>query len=248
MKKKNAILVTGASGKIGYEIFKELIDKNFDVIGTYSKKKIEIKPKNLNQKIFIKKFNQSSVKNIKNLIKFINKKKINLTGVVNCAVLRPMKKGSNDSFKNWEKSIKINSNSIYLLNSYFCNFFKKKRFGRIINIGSIYSHVGPDFELYKGENFELEPDYIFNKFGMVGLTKYFASKFGGDNVTVNMISPGGVLSDQSKSFKYKYSKKTFLKRMANRNEIFGLVDYILSKKSSYLTGQNIILDGGYTSN
>ena len=83
---------------------------------------------------------------------------------------------------------------------------------------------------------------------MVGLTKYFASKFGGDNVTVNMISPGGVLSDQSKSFKYKYSKKTFLKRMANRNEIFGLVDYILSKKSSYLTGQNIILDGGYTSN
>ena len=62
-----------------------------------------------------------------------------------------------------------------------------------------------------------------------------------------MISPGGVLADQSKSFKLKYSK-TFLKRMANKNEIFGLVEYILSQKSSYLTGQNIILDGGYTSN
>ena len=248
MSKRNTILVTGASGKIGYEIFNELIQKNFDVIGTYSKKKIKFNLKNLNQKIFIKKFNQSNIKDVKNLIKFINKKKLNLTGVVNCAVLRPMKKGSNDTFKNWEKSIKINSNSIYLLNNYFCNFFKKKKFGRIINIGSIYSHIGPDFELYKGENFELEPDYIFNKFGMVGLTKYFASKFGKNNITVNMISPGGVLSDQSKSFKIKYSKKTFLNRMANKNEIFGLVDYILSRKSSYLNGQNIILDGGYTSN
>jgi len=248
MNKRNTILVTGASGKIGYEIFKELIEKDFDVIGTYSKKKIKYKSKNINQNIFIKKFDQSNIKDVNDLVKFINKKNLNLTGVVNCAVLRPMKKGSNDSFKNWEKSIKINSNSIYLLNSYFCNFFKKKKFGRIINIGSIYSYVGPDFGLYKGENFELEPDYIFNKFGMVGLTKYFASKFGKNNITVNMISPGGVLSNQSKSFKIKYSKKTFLNRMANKNEIFGLVDYILSKKSSYLTGQNIILDGGYTSN
>ena len=83
---------------------------------------------------------------------------------------------------------------------------------------------------------------------MVGLTKYFASKFGKNNITINMVSPGGILSKQSKSFKTKYSKKTFLNRMAHKNEIFGLVDYILSEKSSYLTGQNIILDGGYTSN
>ena len=248
MNRKSTILVTGASGKVGYEILKELIKKNFDVIGTYSKKKFEFTSTNLDQQIYIKKFDQSKIKDIKNLVQFIKKKKLNLTGVVNCAVLRPMKKGSNDSFKNWEKSIKINSNSIYLLNNYFCNFFKKKNFGRIINIGSIYSSVGPDFKLYKDENFELEPDYIYNKFGMVGLTKYFASKFGKNNITINMVSPGGILSKQSKSFKIKYSKKTFLNRMAHKNEIFGLVDYILSEKSSYLTGQNIILDGGYTSN
>ena len=83
---------------------------------------------------------------------------------------------------------------------------------------------------------------------MIGLTKYFASKYGKENITINTISPGGILSNQSKSFIFKYSKKTFLKRMANKNEIFGLVEYILSEKSNYLTGQNIILDGGYTSN
>ena len=242
------ILVTGASGKIGFEIFKELVSRNFNLIGTYSKNKIKIKKKNNSQKIYLKKFDQSNEKNIKDLLRFITKQKLNLVGVVNCSVLRPMKKGSNDTFKNWEKSIKINANSVYLLNKYFCSYFKKKKFGRIINIGSIYSLIGPDFNLYKDENFELEPDYIYNKFGMVGLTKYFASKYGKYNITVNMISPGGVLADQSKSFKMKYSKKTFLNRMANTNEIFGLVEYILSKKSSYLTGQNIILDGGYTSN
>ena len=245
---KATILVTGASGKIGYEILNELIKKKINVIGTYSKKKFTLKSNNSNQNIFIKKFDQSKIKDIKNLIKFINKEKLDLKGVVNCAVLRPMKKGSNDSFRNWEKSIRVNANSIYLINNFFCNYFKKKKFGRIINIGSIYSSIGPDFELYKGENFELEPDYIYNKFGMVGITKYFASKYGKNNITVNMISPGGVVSNQSKSFKLKYSKKTFLNRMANRKEIFGLVDYILSEKSSYLTGQNIILDGGYTSN
>ena len=110
-----------------------------------------------------------------------------------------MKKGSNDSFRNWEKSIRVNANSIYLINNFFAIILKKK-FGRIINIGSIYSSIGPDFELYKGENFELEPDYIYNKFGMVGSTKYFASKYGKNNITVNMISPGGVISNQSKKF------------------------------------------------
>ena len=159
-----------------------------------------------------------------------------------------MKKGSKDNIKNWTKSILVNSNSSYLINKKFGDYFYNKKFGRIVHIGSIYSVVGPDFNLYKNENFELEPDYLYNKFGMVGLVKYFASKYGDKNVTVNIVSPGGIKSNQSKSFIKKYSKKTFIKRMANAEEISGLVEFLLSKKSSYLTGQNIILDGGYTSN
>ena len=243
---KKTILITGASGKIGSEIFNDLSKKKYNVIATYFNKKIKINSPKKN--IIVKKLNQSNEKNIIELINFIKKKKLNLKGVVNCAVLRPMKKGSKDTLQNWERSIKINSNSTYLINKYFCEYFKKKKFGRMIHIGSIYSSIGPDFKLYKNESFELEPDYLYNKFGMVGLTKYFASKYGEYNVTVNMISPGGVESDQSSSFKIKYSKKTFLNRMAKKDEINGLVEFILSEKSNYLTSQNIILDGGYTSN
>ncbi len=242
--KKNTILITGASGKVGSAILEDLCKKNFNIIATYNKNKIILKKNNL----IIKKFDQSKEMQVLNLIKFINKNKLNLIGLVNCSVLRPMKKGSKDSFKNWTKSILINANSTYLINKKFGEYFVKKKFGRIIHIGSIYSLVGPDFNLYKNENFELEPDYLYNKFGMVGLTKYFASKYGKNNVTVNMVSPGGVKSNQSKSFKKNYSKKTFLNRMAKKDEISGLIEFLLSKRSSYLTGQNIVLDGGYTSN
>ena len=86
------ILVTGASGKIGFEIFKELVSRNFNLIGTYSKNKIKIKKKNNSQKIYLKKLDQSNEKNIKDLLRFISKQKLDLVGVVNCSVLRPMKK------------------------------------------------------------------------------------------------------------------------------------------------------------
>ncbi len=241
---EKTIIITGASGKVGNAILKDLSYKSYKIIATYKSNKIKLKSKN----IIIKKLDQSREQDITNLLKFISKEKLNLIGIVNCGVLRPMKKGSKDSIKNWTKSILVNANASYLINKKFGDYFYKKKFGRIVHIGSIYSVVGPDFNLYKNENFELEPDYLYNKFGMVGLVKYFSSKYGDKNVTVNMVSPGGIKSNQSKNFIKKYSKKTFLKRMANAGEISGLIEFLLSKKSSYLTGQNIILDGGYTSN
>ena len=123
IKMNKTILVTGASGKIGSQIIKELIDKNFCVIGTYLKK-IKLK-KFLNQKFLPKNLINQKISDVKKLINFIAKENLDLRGVVNCAVLRPMKKGSNDSLQNWEKSIKVNSNAVYLLNDLFCKFFKK---------------------------------------------------------------------------------------------------------------------------
>ena len=183
---EKTIIITGASGKVGNAILKDLSGKDYKIIATYKSNKIKLKSKN----IIIKKLDQSKELDISNLIKFISKKKLNLIGIINCGVLRPMKKGSKDNIKNWTKSILVNSNSSYLINKKFGDYFYNKKFGRIVHIGSIYSVVGPDFNLYKNENFELEPDYLYNKFGMVGLVKYFASKYGDKNVTVNIVSPG----------------------------------------------------------
>lgn len=249
----NYILVTGSNGKIGIRIVSFLLENNFSVIALFNKNNDKLK-KMLNSK----KFNQGRLilfknrqhlqKDNKNLLKFINKNKYNLKAAINSATIRPMKKGLNDSFKNWEISIKVNANMNYLFNKHMCEYFKKKGGGKIINIGSIYGVVGPDLNLYRKENFTLEPDYAYNKFALIGLTKYFASFYGKYKVLVNTISPGGFEEKQSRSFKFKYSKKTMIGRMARYDEINGLIKYLISDEASYLTGQNIVLDGGFTSN
>ena len=130
----------------------------------------------------------------------------------------------------------------FFLINFFVNILKNG-IGKIVNIGSIYGCVGPDFNIYKNESFELEPDYVFIKFGMVGITKFFASKYGKFNVLVNTISPGGFQDKQSKRFIKKYSKKTLLNRMANYEEVLGLANFLISSEASYITGQNYIVDG-----
>ena len=110
-----------------------------------------------------------------------------------------MKKGSNDSLWKLGKSIKVNSNAVYLLNDLFCKFFKKKIWKDYKHWFDIWFNW-TRFNLYKSENFELEPDYIYNKFGMIGLTKYFASKYGKENITINTISPGGIFCQSIKKF------------------------------------------------
>jgi NAD(P)-dependent dehydrogenase (short-subunit alcohol dehydrogenase family) len=248
-----SILITGANGKIGIRIVFYLLKAGYSVVATFNQrndklKKI-IKKNNLNQKkLVLHRYKQDNLENNKSLIDFLNKNKIILGAAINSATIRPMKKGLKDTLANWEKSVKINANLNYLFNKSMCEYFKKKGGGKIINIGSIYGVVGPDLNLYKNENFVLEPDYVYNKFALVGLTKYFASFYGKYKVCVNTISPGGFEEKQSNSFKMKYSKKTYVGRMAKYNEINGLINYLISDESNYLTGQNIILDGGFTSN
>jgi len=246
------ILITGSNGKIGSSIVKKLLKKNYNVIATYNEKKDRISKvlnKNKSKDNFLLyKFRQEKIFEYKKFFNYLIKHKIELIAGINTAVIRPMKKGLKDSFFNWEKSIKVNSNLNFLFTKNLCDYFSKKGSGKVINIGSIYGSVGPDMNLYKNENFQLEPDYVYNKFALVGLTKYFASVYGKYKVNVNLISPGGFMEKQSKKFQLKYSKKTFLNRMANYDEINGLVIYLISNNSSYMTGQNLILDGGFTSN
>lgn len=248
---KKFIFLTGSNGKLGNSILKHLLNKNYNIISAYNKNFEKITPLLKNYKEQIKMFHYEQHKETSNkkLLKFLQTNNIKLLAGINCSVTRPMKKGLDDSIKNWEKSILVNSSATFLFNKYLCNYFKKNNIkGKIVNIGSIYGSIGPDFNLYKNENFIIEPDYFYNKFGMHGLTKFFASKFGKNNINVNMISPGGILGKQSMSFKKKYSKKTFLNRMAIETEFNDLAEFLISDKSSYITGQNLIADGGYTSN
>ena len=124
--------------------------------------------------------------------------------------------------------------------------------GAIINTLSIYGVVAPDQRIYEGSLYEgrainTPAIYSASKAGLWGLTKYLASYWGARGVRVNAVTPGGVFSGQNDTFERKYSARTMMGRMGEPHEIADAVTFLVSDKASYITGQNLIVDGGLTS-
>lgn len=124
--------------------------------------------------------------------------------------------------------------------------------GSIVNVLSIYGIVAPDQRIYEGSEYEgrtinTPAVYSASKAGLWGLTKYLASYWGAAGVRVNAVTPGGVFSGQNETFVSNYSERTMLGRMAKPEEIAAAAEFLISSRSSYVTGQNIIVDGGLTS-
>jgi len=151
-----------------------------------------------------------------------------------------------DPVQNWEASEKINSTGYFLVMRLFLEQMKKQNHGNIINIASIYGVTGQDPALYDGTDMKSSPDYWFQKGGMINLSRYLATRFAGNNIRVNCISPGGFFANQEGPFLNNYTSRVPLGRMANEDDIKGAVVYLASEASSYVTGQNIMLDGGWT--
>lgn len=162
--------------------------------------------------------------------------------------------GSGDAFTNfenyplevWKKTIDINLTGTFLVSREAGRLIKKtSKCGNLINIASIYGVVGPDHRIYEGQPFKSFPGYSASKSGVIGLTKWLATWWGGD-IRVNCISPGGGFNKHNNQFVKAYSDRVPMSRMAERDELTGIILYLLSDQSSYVTGQNFIVDGGFT--
>jgi NAD(P)-dependent dehydrogenase (short-subunit alcohol dehydrogenase family) len=122
---------------------------------------------------------------------------------------------------------------------------KKNRSGSIINFSSKYGFVAPDFSLYKNTKMTMPAAYSAIKGGIVNFSRYLASYYGEYNIRVNCVSPGGVYDNQPEAFVKKYIQKTPLKRMASKEDVVGGVIYLASEAAKYVTGHNLIIDGGW---
>jgi NAD(P)-dependent dehydrogenase (short-subunit alcohol dehydrogenase family) len=142
--------------------------------------------------------------------------------------------------------MKTNATGLFAISRAFAESMARQGRGSIVNIGSIQGMVGPDFSLYEGLGMQAIPDYFFHKAGMVNLTKFFAARYGPQGVRVNCLSPGGFFSGQHPTFVERYSKATYLRRMADENDLGGPVIFLLSDAARYVTGANLPVDGGYT--
>jgi NAD(P)-dependent dehydrogenase (short-subunit alcohol dehydrogenase family) len=150
----------------------------------------------------------------------------------------------------FDRSLHTNASSLFVLTKRVAEIMKKQRSGSIINIGSYMGLLGPDPTNYTGtEMFDFEkasPIYFYEKGGMSNFTRFAASVLGHWNIRVNCIAPGGYFNHQPEAFVRQYSANTMLGRLANDEDLKGLLVFLASDASAYITGTVIPADGGYT--
>ena len=152
----------------------------------------------------------------------------------------------------WREVAKINIDGMFLVaQAIGKKMVEQNKGGSIIQTASIYGLLGPDSRIYEGSSYmghsiNTPAVYSVSKAAVIGLTKYLATYWAEKNIRVNCITPGGVESGQNDVFKEKYSSRVPLGRMAQPEEMVGALRYLASNASSYVTGQNIIIDGGWS--
>jgi NAD(P)-dependent dehydrogenase (short-subunit alcohol dehydrogenase family) len=151
----------------------------------------------------------------------------------------------------WREVMAVNLDGAFLVAREIGERMAARGRGSIIQTASIYGIAGPDQRIYEGSEYLGRPIntpaiYSASKAGMVGLTRYFAAYWGGQGVRVNTLTPGGVLSGQSGAFDRNYSARVPMGRMAVPDEMVGALLFLASDASSYVNGQNIVVDGGLT--
>lgn len=259
---QNFSLITGAAGLLGQYHAKALleIDRNLILtdLQTVKLKIIENKLRKQypNKKIIFFKMDVTNEKSIN----WVNQKIIKMGGVVNnlinnAAIDAKVKGSKNKLFENfnideWNKEVDVGLTGAMLCCKIFGReMIKKKVAGSIINIASDLSVIAPNQNLYKIKNqpkFTKPVTYSVIKHGIIGLTKYLAAYWGEKGIRVNSLSPGSVLNDQSKPLQKNLKAQIPLKRLATKDEYTGAIQFLSSNASNYMTGQNIVIDGGRT--
>lgn len=242
------IIITGGNGFLGTQITNVLLNEKANVYI------IDIKnPKKKTSATYFKS-DITDEKNLIKILKFFKKKKIKIDVLINNAAINypPLLSKKNnfklEAFPNnlWDKDISVSLKGSYLCTKIFGSYMSKFKKGSIINVSSDLGIIAPDQRIYKNSGFIKPVTYSVVKHGIIGLTKYTASYWGKMNIRCNAIAPGGVYNNQDNLFVKKINQLIPLGRMAKKNEYNGLISFLCSDLSSYITGSIIVADGGRT--
>lgn len=250
---KKIAVVTGGCGLFGKIQIKSLMDIGYKIIV------LDKDIKSINKMKLKKDFKKASffecdITNIDNILKIKNiilKKYKSIDVLVNNAANDTVPKKTNtkkDTIKlNIDQlSSDINVGLVGAINcsKIFGEEMVKKKYGIILNISSDLSIIAPDQRLYNHLGIKKPLSYSIVKHGLTGLTKYLASYWAKNNIRVNSFSPGGIFNNQDRVFVKKLEKLIPLGRMAKKTEYIKTIQFLCSDDSSYITGQNIVSDGG----
>lgn len=241
MNRPKVVVVTGSEGLLGREIVFDLSKKGFHVIRT---------DKSLEDGGYCYYLDITDEGSVQSLITKLVDKFEFIDGWVNNAYPRT-KDWGNDwkkiEFRSWQRNVDMHLNGYFLCMQRVSEVMTKQGFGSIVNLSSIYGIVGPDFSVYENTEMTMPAAYSAIKGAIINLTRYLAARIGPDGVRVNCVSPGGIIDGQPLSFIEAYCKKVPLKRLGKPSDIAPTISFLIGDESQYITGQNIIIDGGWTS-
>ncbi len=240
--KDKIILVTGGSGLLGKEMISDIRKKggiaiNVDLIVETNLDRGELQ---------VDITNDESIQNAIDQV-FLKYKRID--GLVNNAYPRTFDWG--EKFENvkpdsWRKNIDMQLNSTFVFCQKVLKIMVDQKAGSIVNIASIYGLVGNDFTVYEEYGGTSPAAYSAIKGGVINFSRYLASYHGHNGIRINCVSPGGILENQHPSFISRYESKVPMRRLGKPDDIAPSVTFLLSDEAKYITGHNLIVDGGWT--
>jgi NAD(P)-dependent dehydrogenase (short-subunit alcohol dehydrogenase family) len=242
MLKNKVIVVTGGAGLLGRHISMAAAEKGAIVI------KADISGEN-DWNSGVIHMDITSEQSVKESIAAILDKYGRIDGWVNNAYPRTKDWGNkleDVQFESWQRNIDMHLNGYFLCSKYALEAMRIQKAGALVNMSSIYGVVGPDFSVYEGTKMTMPVAYAAIKGGLVNLTRYLSAYYGPDNIRVNCVSPGGIFDHQPESFVKRYEAKVPLRRMGTPDDISPAVCFLLSDESRYITGHNLVVDGGWT--
>lgn len=242
-------LVTGGAGRYGRQVVEGLAEAGAQVfMASRNLDTLELqagKFKEVGHDVGVLQYDQSDEKSILRLLDEMVSRAGAVDILVNNAVAVPMA-GWDSPASEFTESMQVNATGLFLMIRCFGDHMSRRGTGAIINIGSIFGMMGPDNDLYEGTDREAKPDYFFHKGGLLQLTRFAAARLGPAGVRVNTISAGGLFNNQDPRFVARFERRTLLGRMANNTDLKGTIVFLASDASAYITGANIVVDGGYT--
>jgi NAD(P)-dependent dehydrogenase (short-subunit alcohol dehydrogenase family) len=258
---QEVVVITGASGQLGQEYSKAFLERGSHVVG------IDVSTSGKNDALAVKYpdhylFCDASVTDkaaLQKSLALVEQRFGSPTVLLNNAAIDsppsapPEENGPFEDYPeaSWDKVIDVNLKGVYLCCQVFGAAMAKAGKGSIINIASIYGVVSPDQNLYeyrrkRGEVFFKPVAYSASKSGILNLTRYLAVYWAKQNVRVNSLTIAGVFNNQEQAFLDAYCARIPVGYMANSSEYNGSVVFLASRASQYMTGSNLIIDGGWT--
>lgn len=251
---EKVIVITGAVGLIGRAFCKSLLADGYRlVIADINKGALDSFSETLTAdghfNFVICEFDATFKESVESLLQTALKAFGRIDGLVNNIYPRNKDYGKDlfeVTYESFTENISLNLGGYFQCSQVFSKHFLEVKGGTIVNIASIYGSVAPKFEIYDDTNMTMPVEYSVIKSGVIHLTKYFSRFLAGSNVRVNSLSPGGIKDGQPEHFLKAYREKTLNKGMLDANDLCGALDFLLSDKSEFVNGQDIVVDDGFT--